>query len=179
MSFIFEKLALLPYLNKCFTRCFKPFLVHSSAKNSFRSTRNVVFFYSAFWSTGQREGLWYWSPSPFGYTTGYKLGFCLPIHTNITYSYACMRLIFCSSSVGLSYSYQYKRDQTVDIWSQWENVLSWFFFQPQYSYTQNFKLRTTKEQFDSITSINLTYQNVFRNAFTDYTVEYIGLNVYN
>ena len=47
------------------------FLVNSSAKDSLRRAKNVVFFYSAFWLTGQWGG---YSPPPRpGYTTGHVI----------------------------------------------------------------------------------------------------------
>ena len=40
---------------KCFKKCVKSFLVHSSTKDSLKSSKNVVkyFPHSAFWWTGQ------------------------------------------------------------------------------------------------------------------------------
>ena len=53
VSFIFDKLALpnILYVSK---DALNHFLVHSSAKSSLRSAKNVVFSYSPYWSLGQR-----------------------------------------------------------------------------------------------------------------------------
>ena len=44
MSFVFDKLSPPPLLNKHFKIGFKSFLVYSSAKDSLRSAKNMVFF---------------------------------------------------------------------------------------------------------------------------------------
>ena len=52
MTFIFDKLAPPPQIYVS-NDALNHFLVNYNAKNSLRRAKNVVFFYSAFWLTGQ------------------------------------------------------------------------------------------------------------------------------